>query len=334
VLWAHHFGSIRREFIRIVSVFRAVFGYEVIHFNFGTTMTMPSLPVAPATSSLWYLVLRGAHSVYSELLQRLELTLLRLFKRHVLITYQGDDARQGDRSKDLFAESIAHHVDSTYYFPQSDSAKRRRIARISRVATSIFFVNPDLQYFLPSSAQFVPYGHIKLTEGTQLEERKQLRPLRLGHAPSHREAKGTAIIQQVVTELQNEGAEIDFVLIENIPHGQMRTALGSVDVLIDQMYAGWYGGISVEAMDLGIPVLSYIRHSDLLSVDEQMSTDLPVVSVTSSTLKEEISRLLTLTETEFRDLRMRSRTYAHKWHNPATVALAYSHYYPVATKQV
>ena len=49
---------------------------------------------------------------------------------------------------------------------------------------------------------------------------------------------------------------------------------------MDQLFAGWYGGVAVEAMALGKPVLAYIRDEDLKFVPSKMASDLPIVRAT------------------------------------------------------
>ena len=89
------------------------------------------------------------------------------------------------------------------------------------------------------------------------------RPIRFGHAPSHRGVKGTDLIIEAFDKLKISHSSFEFILIENLSHSDAMKAYESIDVLIDQLFAGWYGGIAVELMSLGKPVISYIRESDL-----------------------------------------------------------------------
>jgi hypothetical protein len=47
------------------------------------------------------------------------------------------------------------------------------------------------------------------------------------------------------------------------------------------LFAGWYGGLAVELMALGKPVLAYIREEDLSFVDPQMRYELPAGGIMS-----------------------------------------------------
>ena len=69
-------------------------------------------------------------------------------------------------------------------------------------------------------------------------------------------------------------------------------AYQSIDVLIDQIYGGWYGGLAVEAMALGKPVLGYIREDDLKFIPPEMAENLPIVKTCPETLQENLISLI------------------------------------------
>ena len=77
----------------------------------------------------------------------------------------------------------------------------------------------------------------------------------IGHAPSHRAVKGTNLIIDALNSLKKKGFSFELVLIEGLSNSEARKKYETVDVLVDQLFAGWYGGLAVEAMALGKPVL-------------------------------------------------------------------------------
>lgn len=327
VLFNRSDNLLRKEFIRFISTFRVVLGFEVIHFHFGTTMAMPSMPMPRGNVSLSIFLQRWIHFVYTELLQVLEVTLLRLLRRIVVITYQGDDARQGDKSLYLFEESIAHHVDTRYYNGVSDRIKRHRIKRLDKIATHITFVNPDLQYFLPKRAKFVPYCHIDLPVVPKDLNLTIRRTLHILHAPSHQSAKGTQVLRTVISNLKVRGYQIDLTIIDHISHEEIGRHLDNCDLLIDQLYAGWYGGIGVEAMSRGTAVMTYLRDTDFDILQKEMLQSLPVISVTTDTLESQILKFIALSKEERIALRKKCIEYAHEWHSPTEIARTYSEMY-------
>ncbi len=327
VLWKNGRGKVRREMTRISSVFRAALGYEVIHFNFGTTMAMPSLPLSHSGASLSLRLVREMHFFLSELLQILEVRLLILLRRRVVITFQGDDARQGDISREIFEESIALHVQSDYYNSRTDRIKRRRIRRLSNLTNSIYYVNPDLAHFLPATAKFIPYCHIDVDGKAPSTKNRKTNKLHIVHAPSHQAAKGTDVIVENLKRMKDDGHPIEFTLIEDIPHTELGDFLLGVDLLIDQLYAGWYGGIAVEALCRGVPVVTFLRHADFSVIPEQMVEDLPMIPVNSADLSEALSRFLALEDRELNELQSCGIRYAAKWHDPKKVAAEYAQHY-------
>jgi glycosyltransferase involved in cell wall biosynthesis len=327
VLWKSGQGIVRREMKRISSVFRAALGYEVIHFNFGTTMAMPSLPLSQSGASLSLRLVRELHFLLSELLQILEVRLLILLRRRVVITFQGDDARQGDISREIFDESIALHVQSDYYNSRTDRIKRRRIRRLSHLTNSIYYVNPDLAHFLPATARFIPYCHIDVDGKTPSTKNRKTNNVHIVHAPSHQAAKGTDVIVEILKKMKDDGYPIDFTLIEDIPHNELGDFLLGADLLIDQLHAGWYGGIAVEALCRGVPVMTFLRHADFEAIPEQMAEELPILPVNSADLSEALSRFLALENRVLNELQSCGIRYAAKWHNPKKVAAEYAQHY-------
>jgi hypothetical protein len=327
VLWKRNHGTIAKEIIRISSVFRAALGYEVIHFNFGTTMAMPSLPISVSTVSWKLKLAREVHYLLSEFLQILEVRLLSLLKRRVVITFQGDDARQGDKSLEIFDESIALHVDSDYYNFRTDQIKRRRIRRLSRLTSAIYFVNPDLAHFLPSTAKFIPYCHIVIEGVDPIDKPRVSNKVHVVHAPSHRAAKGTDVIVEALNKMQSNGHPIEFTLIENVAHTDIAELLISADLLIDQLHAGWYGGIAVEALCRRVPVMTYLRDSDFSVLPSQLTKDIPIISVNRNNLEESVARFIGLNDTDLVALQESGVQFASKWHSPEKVAREYAQRY-------
>jgi glycosyltransferase involved in cell wall biosynthesis len=110
-----------------------------------------------------------------------------------------------------------------------------------------------------------------------------------------------------------------FISIENVPYDQVMNAYQSIDILIDQIYAGWYGGLAVEAMALGKPVLFYIREDDLKFIPSEMAENLPIVKTCAATLKRNLISLIEMPYEDLLKLGKKSRQYVEKWHNPQKV---------------
>jgi glycosyltransferase involved in cell wall biosynthesis len=131
------------------------------------------------------------------------------------------------------------------------------IDKISRYADRIFYVNPDLAVSLPESAEFLPYAHVDLRDWQPLRSGDGKGTPVVVHAPFRRGVKGSEYVIEAVRRLQQEGVPIEFVLLEGKTREEARRIFERADLLVDQLILGWYGGIAVELMALGKPVVAF-----------------------------------------------------------------------------
>jgi glycosyltransferase involved in cell wall biosynthesis len=127
-------------------------------------------------------------------------------------------------------------------------------------------------------------------------------------------------VLNALMELQDCGYEFDLQLIEKMKFSDAVDAYRKCDVLVDQLYAGWYGGVAVEAMALGKPVIAYIRDEDLKYIPKAMKEDLPIITTTPNDIKQTLERCLLMSRDEIYRLGVRSRRFVEKWHNNSEVA--------------
>lgn len=321
-------GAVVRLF-KMLGAGRYVFGaWDVVHYNYGSTLfsTLYTPPGRRGFARAAAACLNGL----AALLQRAELGVLRARRIPVFVHYQGDDARQGDYSRAHFEISIATQVPEGYYSPASDRRKRRQIALMTRHAAQVYAVNPDLMNVLPASASFVPYGHVPVNEWEPSYTQADRERLVFAHAPSHRGVKGTEAILAALDQLATEGYRFDLDLIEGVAHAAALDRYRDADVVIDQLYAGWYGGVALEAMALGKPVVAYLRESDLRFLPDGMADELPILRATPSTITDELRRILETSRDELVAQARRSRAFAERWHDPRAITARIVDDYTVA----
>jgi hypothetical protein len=140
------------------------------------------------------------------------------------------------------------------------------------------------------------------------------------HALSHRGVKGTRYVLETVDRLRREGVTFDFELVERKTHAEATTIYQQADLMIDQLLLGWYGGLAVECMALGIPVISFIRHGDLEFVPPAMRAELPVIRADRMTLYWVLKEWLTVRRAELPEVGRRCRQFVEAWHNPLKIA--------------
>ena len=308
-----------RELRRVWAIATELPRCDVVHYNAGTTIASAYAVEFRLRHGLRG-VLRQAYAAYLRLLQGLEIAYVRWLGKAVFVTYQGDDARQGDYCLAHYPITFASRVGPGYYSPTSDAFKRTSIARLCGLASAVYSVNPDLLHVLPASASFVPYGHVFLDEWVPAYSQDHAGPLRILHAPSHRLVKGTDLILAALDELKAEGCAFELLLVEGMSNAQAREVYAQADVLVDQVFAGWYGGLAVELMALGKPVLAYIREEDLGFIDPEMCQELPVVQTTPDSVKAVLRGVLETPRKDLVALGRRSRAFVERWHDPMRIA--------------
>ncbi|MDZ7724015.1 MAG: hypothetical protein U5R06_14695 [candidate division KSB1 bacterium] len=101
--------------------------------------------------------------------------------------------------------------------------------------------------------------HIPFPFDVSLEQRHQhhdnTQPVRIGHAPTNRAAKGSDLIIPVLEQLERD-ENTQTVLIENMPYDQAMQAKQSCDLFVDQIGDLGYGINALEALAMHIPVAS------------------------------------------------------------------------------
>ena len=321
VLYENEDSQLKKDLLHWKLLWRAWRKFDIVHYNFGQTI----LPAYyPAVKFIGTKAPRAFYELYDRyrLFQDMrDVEWLKRAGKGICVTFQGDDARQGDFCLENFEITTATEVG--YYTPEFDKNNRQKIARFAARADRIYALNPDLLHVLPSQARFMPYGNLDLREWqprapTEPSDRRRLTVL---HAPTHRGAKGTSYIIEAVERLKSEGDyNFDFLLVENIPHADVRRLYEGADLLIDQLLAGWYGGLGVEHMALAHPVICYVREEDLKFIPEGMRREMPVINATPHSIYEVLKSFLTERRAELDETGRRSRAFVERWHDPLQIA--------------
>ena len=274
----------RRFAIRAGFLARALREYDVFHFNFGQSL----------------LALRVAGRVVNEL------PLLKRAGKTILVTYQGCDVRPQ-------ACCFCHRPDCA----REDPYRPVAAAQFARYADRTFHLNPDLAQWLAAS-RFMPYASVdprKLSAAPARAGRSG--PLRVVHAPSNRDVKGTEHVLAAVGQLNAEGVAVELDLVENVPRTEVLQRLSGAHVAVDQLLLGWYGGFAVEAMALARPVLCFIREDS--PADNPFGDALPIIRCRKDTLADRLRELAADRES-LSHIGERSRAFAELHHDPRRVA--------------
>lgn len=134
------------------------------------------------------------------------------------------------------------------------------------------------------------------------------------HAPSSRRRKGTERFVRACEEL---GVELE--IVEGLHHDEARRRYERADVVLDQLNAGWYGMLAIEAMALGKPVVTFLHDEATTRTEEAFDTRVPIVRADKDNLVETL-RPLAESAAERRRIGAESRAYAERVHDIERVA--------------
>jgi hypothetical protein len=109
-------------------------------------------------------------------------------------------------------------------------------------------------------------------------------------------------------------------LVENRSHREALDMYQQADLVIDQVLAGWYGSVAVEAMKMGKPVAVFIREEDLSFIPDQMARDLREAVIQIDPFSMETVLETYLQNPKLLDLKSEAgQAYVHRWHDPLYV---------------
>lgn len=135
------------------------------------------------------------------------------------------------------------------------------------------------------------------------------------HAPSDKTLKGTDYLIDAVKQLEEEGIDFKFQLIEKMPYTRAKEIYQKADIIVDQLCIGSFGNFSLEGMAMGKPVICYIR-DDLWAT---YPPGLPIVNANPNTIYSQLKNLI-LDGEQRRKIGIQGRQYVEKYHNATDIA--------------
>jgi hypothetical protein len=288
---------------RITEGLNAPLNYDVLHYYFGRTLFS------------WDDYSSGSPFLH------LDLKIAKILRKRIFFTLQGCDVRLAARSFERNAVTMCREGACQYFqacVGEIDAKRLKLINDVLPLADKVFYLNPELGHYLPE-AEFLPYSSVEISAVEQSPPTRY-GPIKIVHAPSNPEIKGTP---QILAALEALKPKYDFelILIENMPHQEAMQAYQQADIVIDQVLSGWYGGFAVEVMAMGKPVLCYLRKEDFVNAPSEMIKDLPVLAVHPDTLAVDIAAIFDKRD-QWREWSQRSRRFVERWHDPAKIAAA------------
>ncbi len=111
--------------------------------------------------------------------------------------------------------------------------------------------------------------------------------VRVVHAPSSREKKGTEHVIAACAELP---VELD--IVHGVPNAEAIRRYREADIVVDQVFRDWHGVFAIETMALGKPVVTSLDPDAVRQTEEAFGMKMPIVAATKDTLAERLSPLV------------------------------------------
>jgi len=236
----------------------AVAGFDVLHFHSGQTLVPRG----------W-----GGLPVYWDL------PIYRSLGLRVYVTSHGSDVRMG-----RIHEEVNPWIEHYTVPPPEDDRIEKWIQVMRTYADRMFVVSVNLLDYVPD-AEYLPRV-LDLAAWPALPIEQRARPV-IVHAPSTRSTKGSDLLLAALDDLAAEGVGFDLRLLERVPHSEVRAAITDADILLDNVVAGSYGIVSLEAMASG-----RVAVANLSNAVREEYPDAPVVHIDPETVRDRLRALI------------------------------------------
>lgn len=179
-----------------------------------------------------------------------DLPILKLFGKRIIYIFYGSDSRPPYIQGNYFNVPIQECISLS-------NIQKKSIKKIERYAGIIVNHPPGSHFHERSFIPIMRMGFPCLinsagTPGSMLQTNK----LRILHAPSDPERKGTEIIRKTIKNLQTKGYSIELIEIIGKPNAQVLEELSRCDFIIDELYSdAVMAGFATEAAFFGKPAV-------------------------------------------------------------------------------
>lgn len=224
-----------------------------------------------------------------------ELSLYRILGIHLLLWTYGGDVRVRETTRHLGEPNCCTDCDQIKVACICDEKEARvNLRRLSAASSSLFSMGDMIEY-TGNSRNDLYFWPVDLAADGGARYRPAYpdgnpdRPLRIVHAPNHRQFKGTSHLERAVEILQREGMQIELVMVQRVSNAEALRIYRTADVIFDQCLIGYHGYFALEAMALGKPVICYIRKpKEYLLAPEEC----PIINTHIDTLVADLRRVV------------------------------------------
>jgi len=241
--------------------------------------------------------------------KNLDMLILRGLGKKVVMEYWGSEVIQRDIAvKETLLDIDT--LDNMISKEESDERRRSKLRWISKISN----------HTIVGDFSLLPYSKDSIV----VRQAFDLRPIKfigcapkhtvkIAHAPTNREIKGTKYVIDAIESLKKSGYPIEFVLIENTPHDELIRMLSDVDIIIDDVRQGPYGILAIEGMALGKVVMARMKES-LIGYYE----GIPLINTDPSNIVDNLKKIIADPDLRV-SLGKKGREYVEKNHDAIVI---------------
>ncbi|WP_131104356.1 glycosyltransferase [Ornithinimicrobium sufpigmenti] len=194
---------------------------------------------------------------------------------------------------------------------------RSVLGRLEGAEVPVFVTTADMLDHVPGASLLPVTADVdRFTPGAERPMLERDRPVVL-HAPSNPRLKGTPVVEEVLTRLQQEGLVV-YRRLSGVPHAEMPGFVADADVVVDQVVLGNVGTLAAESMAAGRLVVAHVPDHV-----RARTPGLPVLEAAPDTL-EGVLRDVVAHRDGYRDLAARGPAWAREHHDGRAAARALS----------
>ncbi len=204
----------------------------------------------------------------------------------------------------------------------SDLRNRGIISKLQNKSIATFTFEYDHIHLLPEAEfLFYPYCPSEYAPIISYKQPSNSSPIIVGHAPTHRAAKGTDDILSALELLKHE-YPIEICLIEGVSHQKALIKKSQCHIFIDQIGELGYGLNSVESAWMGIPTCVELMPDFEQYLAEKCGEPHPFYNIRRSSLIDDLRRVFE-EKSKWMEHGKRSMEWVMKYHSIKKVSDIY-----------
>ncbi len=188
-----------------------------------------------------------------------DIALLKLLGKRIIYIYHGSDSRPPYINGSILQDLLTNYPDWEKILKKKINATKKAVDQISQLA-DVVIDNPYSAHF--QTKPFINWFNIGMpfvgeNHAFSSKTSETANPvLRILHAPTHRIAKGSSLIEACITQLQQEGYALELILVHGRPHQEVMEEIQKCDFVIDELYSDvLMAGFAAEASFYAKPVI-------------------------------------------------------------------------------